>query len=636
MIALLFGWMFTAKAQLNEIPLNENTLVKKEANRLANIKVKKGGGIIDTLEIPFTDDFSYAGPYPDCRLWTDKSTYINPSFAIDPPTLGVATFDGVNQFGAPYQESGQGSADTLTSQPLNLQGKNGNNVQVSFYYQPKGLGDKPGSNDTLYLEFKNTDDSWTTVWAHADTNSITVIPEFHFVNISIANGNHYYKGFQFRFRNTATLTGLRDLWHVDYVRVTEGQTPTPILNDVAFNQPPLSILDRYTAMPWHHFEGFEATELATQNQISIFNHFNTTQFVSNPAKFELIDENGSTAYTTNILDLAGNVLNGNIPVGLNVVDSVLVPLESTNLQTSFTPYYGSQTVNFTLQIMMSPNNQQGNVEAIVRNDTTRKNIVFDDYFAYDDGIAETAVAGGRIGDQFAIRYKTNVADTLKALRFNLPRLSGNITNQRINLKVWVGTLDDTPEYQRNFVKAVYVDSLDSWTTYSLDTGALYIPANTDFYVGWQQATTPVSISKSFLIGYDRNNTNGFSNLYQDIGSGWEKLDTVAIAPDAGSVMIRPVFGQGQYFSSPTKKVEDAITNIQIFPNPVRDRLNIQLENGDYYNYQYQLFNSVGMLMKSGGLQQSIDVFDLNAGWYILRVLNVETGNILTKKIIIAK
>jgi len=633
MVALLFAFV-GANAQLNEVHLNENTSVKKEAHRLSNIKIKKGGGIIDTLDIPFTDDFSYAGPYPDCNLWTDKSTYINPSFAINPPTLGVATFDGVNQFGAPYAQNGQGSADTLTSMPLNLQGKNGDNVQISFYYEPKGLGDKPGANDMLMLEFKDPNDVWTIIWSHIDTNSITVTPAFNFVNVSIANGNYFYKGFQFRFRNTATLTGLRDLWHVDYVRVTEGQSPTPILNDVAFNLPPVSIFKRYTALPWKHFEGFEADELATQNQLSIYNHFNSDQFVSNPAKFEIIDENGANAFSTNILDLSGNILNGNIPVGLNVIDSVLVPVESTTLASSFMPYYGAEKINFTVQAFMSPNNQQNNVPAIIRNDTVIRSIVFDDYFAYDDGIAETAVAAGRIGDQFAIRYHTNVADTLKAVQFNLPRLSGTITNQRVNLKVWVGDLTGAPVYQRNFVKAVYIDTLDSWTTYSLDTGAFLIPAGSDFYVGWQQATTPVSISKSFLIGYDRNSLNGFAHIYQDVGAGWEKLDTASNQPAKGSIMIRPIFGAGEYISSPTKKVENRIIDIQLFPNPVRERLNIRLDNGDYYNYQYQMFNSVGMMLKSGTLTEQINTGDLISGWYVLRILNTETGATRTEKIIV--
>lgn len=635
-LLIVFGCSAATFAQqLNTVSFDYNPVLKAAAQQLSSQKIKKGGGFQDTLALPFIDDFSNAGPYPDVELWMDNSVYINQTFAIDAPTLGVATFDGANFQGAPYANTGQGSADTLTSTGLKLAGKSANsNVKLSFFYEPKGYGDKPGSNDYLAVEFKDMNDTWVEVWRHTDTTGIVEVPKFNFVTIAINSSDYFYDGFQFRFRNEATFTGFRDLWHVDYVRVTEGQTPSTTLDDVAFNKPPLSILKTYTEMPWHHFTAFESQELAKQNEMSLYNHFNTAQQVR-PAFFNL-KQSGTSFYNSETLDFGAAPYNGNIPTGITLIDSVLATIEYNNLETAFQNLTASGKVIFDLNLSISPANQQNTIASVVRNDTATRQIVFDNYFSYDDGSAETAVAAGRIGDQFAVKYHANVADTLKAVQINLPRLSGNITSQRINLKVWVGDLDDTPEYQRNFVKAVYVDTVQSWTTYSLDSSMIFIPAGSDFYIGWQQATTPQNLSNSFLIGYDRNSTKGFSKIYQNVGAGWEKLDTVAIQPAKGSIMIHPIVGAGTYFSTAAKAVKNTPIAFRLFPNPARDLLNIQLADNDFANYEYQIFNNTGVLLKSGNLEASILTADLASGMYFIRLFNTETKRFAMEKFVVLR
>ena len=71
------------------------------------------------LTLPFLDDFSQYNHYPNQDLWTDFHAYINSSFPIDPPTYGVATFDGLDSTGFPYNfvnSTAYGIADYLTSQ----------------------------------------------------------------------------------------------------------------------------------------------------------------------------------------------------------------------------------------------------------------------------------------------------------------------------------------------------------------------------------------------------------------------------------------------------------------------------------------------------------------------------------------
>lgn len=620
--------------QLYTTPLPDNAALRAVTQVRNHTKAKRSGDDLDTLDLPFIDDFSYPGVYPSPALWCDKAAYVNHTMAILPPTLGVATFDGLNREGVPYANAGQGSADTLTSMPLKLGGLSANgNVRLSFFYQPRGYGDKPGSNDSLIVEVKLPDDRWVSIWSYADTTASFDTPVFQFVDLPLANAAYFYDGFQFRFRNLASLTGQRDLWHIDYVRLTAGQNISTILNDVAFNAPPRSILKDYTAMPWRQFEGFESDEIARQNFLGIFNHFNATQFVG-PVTFSLLDENDNIAFATNILNFAAPPLNGNIPVGYNAIDSVLADLEATLLVNSFAPYHGATARTFELEVRMSPNNQQNTIASVVRNDTIRRKLVFDDYFAYDDGNAETAVAAGRIGDQFAVAFTANVADTLKAVRIHLPRFEGLGSNQRVNLKVWLNDLNSDPVFQQNFIRPVFIDSLESWTTYSLDTNYVVLPAGATFYVGWQQATTPATISKSFLIGYDRNSPKGFSKIYQNVGGFWEKLDTVSVAPEPGAIMIRPVLGTGNYFSSSIAEVDASMFTLNLFPNPARSLLNVELARGEYRDFDYRIVNVTGQVMQAGRLEERLPLVGLPSGWYALQLIDRNTGQSVTKPFVV--
>lgn len=76
----------------------------------------------DTLELPFFDDFSKKGVYPDQSLWLDNFVYINQSFGKNPKSIGVATFDILNMAGQIYSNASETPfiADYLTSKPINL------------------------------------------------------------------------------------------------------------------------------------------------------------------------------------------------------------------------------------------------------------------------------------------------------------------------------------------------------------------------------------------------------------------------------------------------------------------------------------------------------------------------------------
>ena len=101
----------------------------------------------DTLSLPFMDDFSYDGPFPDKENWLDRNVFVNNDMALNPVSVGIATFDGLNSGGAP-RGGGFGESDVLTSAYLDL--STGSDIFLSFYIQPQGLGDSPTTSCLLY------------------------------------------------------------------------------------------------------------------------------------------------------------------------------------------------------------------------------------------------------------------------------------------------------------------------------------------------------------------------------------------------------------------------------------------------------------------------------------------------------
>lgn len=128
---------------------------------------------IQAIQLPFFDDFSTAtSTNPDTQLWKPGSgVYINNTLTTRQPSINVATFDGLDAAGVPYNfrnEQAQGDSDTLVSQPIALGGlKPADSLYISYYWQAKGLGELPDRADTLRLEFLTNTGNWVAVWKQA-------------------------------------------------------------------------------------------------------------------------------------------------------------------------------------------------------------------------------------------------------------------------------------------------------------------------------------------------------------------------------------------------------------------------------------------------------------------------------------
>lgn len=83
-------------------------------------------------------------------------------------------------------------------------------------------------------------------------------------------------------------------------------------------------------------------------------------------------------------------------------------------------------------------------------------------------------------------------------------------------------------------------------------------------------------------------------------------------------------GRISYSSVVSANVKGAIAKIQVYPNPVKDKLNVRTNSLDLLNSSIDIINMQGMVIKKlvvKSLQTTVDVSSLPAGVYTLRYLN---------------
>lgn len=555
-----------------------------------------------SLSLPFVDDFSYTSFFPDPGRWTSNHAFINMTMPINPPSIGVATLDGLRADGQPYSytNNNHGAADTLSSQPIDLAGKTpGDSIYLSFWYQYAGRGNSPEEEDSLTLHFKLNDTTWQRVWsaniATAD-NDTFMEAMLHLGDFAFLHGD-----FQFRFVNYATRTGNLDHWHIDYVILDEGRSVNnTFLNDVAFTAQPKPLLRNYYAMPLNQLKGFEATELADSLYCYAANHFNVVKNTT----FRFIGTEDCNQST----------------VKADFIETINFPALSTtelhelNYNADITSLINTTTCDsLVISTKYYLNNSPPDLSTSF-NDTIIQQQVFHNYLAYDDGSAELGYGLEGTGAQLAYRFHINTPDTLRAVKIHFAHLNRNVSNLLFSLRIWdeIDTANGTSDqllYQEHFLTPVYVDSLNGYFTYKLDSAIL---VSGTIYIGWLQ-----SQSDNLRVGFDVNN-DASDHIFYNVGSTWKK------SIFRGAIMMQPVLGDPlPDYGVGVHTVSKAEDDLKIFPNPASDLIRVII-TADAYT-QYQIIGYDGRMLQSGQLQtESIDIGSLPQGIYLLRVTGSAT------------
>ena len=553
----------------------------------------------DTLSLPFFDDFSGNSIVPDGKKWSDNEVFINNTFTDKQITSGVATFDAIDNTGRLYETASPElfEADHLTSQPIDLDLHASDNVWLSFYYQPGGLGDIPEESDSLILQFYAPDEN---MWYHAWSTPGNDYPDFKLVMIRIDGDRFLKKGFRLRFANYVSLSSdildpslvsNCDQWNIDYVLIDRNRNANDtVFKDVAFRYPLRSLLKDYESMPWKQFFQVYLQEMGSFIPIHYRNNDIITRNVTRD--FQIYD-----VYKDSVVKSfsAG---------ATNIAPMTNVDYDATHVYTYNTDLEDSALFRVKAWLITDEFDPK-------QNDTLIYYQKFGNYFAYDDGTAEGGYGINGLGSgnaMVACRFRSYIQDTVRAISicFNDSYLNAN--RRTFDLMVW----DDDNGMPGNVIgsrEQVIVEqgnTINGFYTYKLPGG---IAVDGIFYIGWKQR------SETFLnVGYDVNTPNDEKQLYW-INGDWNR------SAETGTIMIRPVTGA----SLPTAVQDvryDLNTHLHIRPNPAGQIIYldpVDITSGQVY---ISFIDMQGKMQLKVPYSESVNISALHPGVYIvMEILN---------------
>lgn len=530
---------------------------------------------------------------------------INNTFAKNPVTQGVATFDGTNAAGFPYDitsPTSYGIGDVLTSKPLALDSTM-QNVFLSFFYQRGGNGNAPEQSDSLCLEFFNVIDSaWQNVWS-AEGNELgdTLFSNQIFVPIS---GRPYLQnGFRFRFKNYATLSGGYDHWHLDYIRVNQNRDTALEKNnipDLAFVSASTSLLTDYQSVPyWHYLSDpgfFDASEAYV-----ILTNLNESDSVNLAGlKYEVFDPFG------NLLTSGQN----NEP---NVESQTVL---RSNFPINDTPIFTDTGEEFADFDLIWSYSATGSANAQRINDTLKYKQAFRDFYAYDDGSAEKAYALTGAGLQLAYEFNMPLGDTLLGVYFNFPQVEHDNNGElNVEVRIWED-LDNEPIYiAEQAVEPAYTNA-NAFFRIKLDNPVFVGPK---YYVGFRQTE-----AEKIYIGFDVNNDHS-SKINYRIGEIWYGSSY------SGALLIRPDFGNGSLMAAhaPVEKSND----FGLYPNPASSQV---ILSGDASQIlEVMVFDMAGRLHPTRLEHDQLNLESFSPGVYFVQIIT-QNSAVHTLKLVVQK
>ncbi|PWJ54513.1 putative secreted protein (Por secretion system target) [Dyadobacter jejuensis] len=586
---------FTAKGQLRVVPLS--VPVATEGAEHSGMRVGA------TVNLPFFDDFSTAtSGIPDATYWeTGSGVSINNTLTTGQPSLNLATFDGLNSHGFPYNFINplyQDFTDTLTSQPIALGGLSpADSIYLSFFWQSGSLIEKPDSSDFLQLEFLGVDAQWEVVWKQT---GYRVDSAFHQTFVAIKDPKYLHSGFQFRFQSYGRSSGAYDMWHVDYVFLNAGRNSSDrYIRDLALTRPLSPLLKEFTNMPLGHYltdPGRFTEEAVTAEIRNLYNNENRTSFV-----LTLEDELSGTSF------VGGS--EGSTYIG------PLATLDKSVKMSPLTGVEGLESLRIRYKFMMqTTDNQNPSIPTIDlrRNDTLSAVAELNDYFAYDDGTAEYGVQMNQKLGRTVVQYLLPKPDTIGGVRMSILPFNNDIAGSSFTLQLWSNKQGkpDRLLAQQAF-PATYNSSRTELSEFAF---ARAVAVSDTFYVGWLQVS-----DNPLTIGYDLNTKYGAGKVHYSVGNSW----TVA-ANLRGSIMIRPFVARAG--AEVITGTEPLLQQAFYYPNPFRGTVQWKgeaLKKIEVYDQSGRLLREI-----TDGIQGDfIDLKELTQGYYYFKTYTTKGSSV---------
>lgn len=590
------------------------------------------------LLLPFFDDFSSYQGLPDAKLWLTDHAFINQDYDAFPPTVGMATLDALDAQGNLYGQESDGvfPADTLASQIIRLDSlfspvkrrlEIADSICLSFYYLPGGgsgdqwdrIGDAPESSDSLFLDFFNPDSNhWITVWKIEGILVDSLVSytgyRWQYVCIPILDASYLSERFQFRFRNYCSLdinpkpgmVGNCDQWNLDYIYLGTGRSVNDhYFRDVAFVNKPQTLIAPYQSVPFHHFS---STMMSEDMDLTIINLY--SQPLATNYSYYVYDEK-------NILVNRYDGGYENAPVYYPEGNYQTIPAHA-NPPIDFVYPVSGKSKFHVLNIISE--GATGDIHTC--NDTLSYYQVFDNYYAYDDGVAENGYGLTSTSAKLYLAYRFDLPmeDTLVAIDICFNRTRGDENAQiPFNLCIWSneGGCPGITLYKDPVQQFTEVGGINSYVRYKLTTPQL---VNGSIFVGFEQANNAY-----INIGFDRNNDVS-DRIYYRTATSWQRSIL------KGALMMRPCFGQFALsdISSPTPKD----CEVTVYPNPAKDYITIERQEAFGESANVQIIDIKGTILREMPYSECLYVGDLSRGVYVLRIFPSNQSGFFATRIVL--
>jgi hypothetical protein len=551
---------------------------------------------LDTILIPFWDDFS-GNDSIENNIWSVyESLSVKDYYNINAPSLNVIEFDGLNKDGIPYNyENGYGVSDILESDKINLNNFNlQDSLYLSFYWNYNINGELPDNEDSLKVEFLDKNNVWKTVWVKNGGNE-NHSDLFSFESILISP-DYLHQNFMFKLYNKGNTEGPFDSWLVDYFYLDKNRSKYDSLSlDRTISHKGFKVLNNHISVPFNHLS--YADSYADSIVFSINNLDNQIQPINYSFEAYIKEFDLSFIYSQN--KELSPILGGN--ESRNIINN---PIKLSDFK------LGKDSIEVDFSFYIESGDSTYLNKNLILNDTTNFQIKFSDFYSYDDGKAEYAAGLNQKNSELVLEHFTFTSDTLTHIQILFPETIENTYTQNIELVIYKKIDNESTKLRSQNVGISYDNN--KFNTYKLDNPLI---VEDTFYIGFKQ------FESNFLsVGLDKNN-NTSDKIFYKIDNQWEQNDIIK-----GSLMIRPIFKNSDLvISGINEKTQPK--SIIIFPNP---------SNGIFYLSKkvekLKVLDSRGSILLSDENTDEINLSKSYKGIYYLIIMDEK--NQITKKLII--
>ncbi len=442
--------------------------------------------------------------------------------------------------------------------------------------------------------------------------------DFVQVMVPAKEKNCFYKGFQFRFYNKASIANSItpawqsnvDEWNVDDIYLNAGRSAKDTTyRAITFSGTYPNFLKKYTEMPYRQYRSDPTNSLTPDFHVYIANRDNQPHNIH--YFYQVHQVNGSFNYG---YDGGTCILNPFYKAGFQDCHTSCGAAQACPpVNSLFSLDYDRDTTSYIIKHYIS----DSSVSPPLVDSLVYRQGFYNEY-AYDDGIPELGYSLEPAGAELAYRFQLKIADTLRALRIYFNKTKSSPT-RFFDLMIWRDNNGKPGEviYKQNNQRVRWKEGLYPFTTYKLDTPVL---VSGTIYVGYRQQ------DQSLNVGFDANHDAG-NNIFYFSGDGWYQTKF------KGALLIRPVVGQNMILDIPAQKTNTE--NITVYPNPAQNRLYFsgipdpwqQSVTGVVYDlFGRKVIRCIKMT------NNSLDVSSLDTGMYILH-LQSGTKNYILKFIV---